>query len=243
MILLSFLGLDIGSTSTRAFLWCPKRKVKIDVPNTESKLASGGKYGNGEFSSAGYPFGPDQQVYFGEKGNKKRQEISLKYAFYVLVPEADHGEDKFFEQYALVSPLREKQHDPAFREKLRQGLVDLVSAVRAMVQEQCKSRGLRVTSIGLSVPSQWTMEFEDVYRDIVAEVFDEETSPKKQISFHTETEALAHFLLEHHLEQLLGQEMLFAIQRNRIAHKVLLFLDFGGHNMVSLILHPQCTQG
>ncbi|KAH9234502.1 hypothetical protein K456DRAFT_1696579 [Colletotrichum gloeosporioides 23] len=233
----SFLGLDLGSTSTRAFLWCPKRKVKIDVPNMKSVIRTRKKYGEGEFSSAGYPFGPDQRVYFGERGNKNRQEISLKYVFYVLVPEVDHGEDKFFEQYALVSPLRERQHNPAFRQKLRRGLVDLFSAVRIMVQEQCKARGLRVTSIGLSVPSQWTMEFEDVYRDIVAEVFNEVTSPNEQLSFHTETEALAHFLLQHHLEQLLGQEILFAIQRNKIAYKVLLFLDFGGHNMNGCIFN------
>lgn len=174
-------------------------------------------------------------MYLGENGDPDRREISLKYAFYILVDEAGHGKDRFFEQYALVNPLRKYKNDVAFRQRLRRGLVELFSAVRDMAREQCRSQGLRITSIGLSVPSQWTIEFEDVYRDIIAEVFDELTRPKEQIRFHTETEALAHYLLRNHLKQLVGEQTFREIKRNSSAHKPLLFLDLGGHNMVSAL--------
>ncbi|KAI8316435.1 hypothetical protein K4K61_007341 [Colletotrichum sp. SAR11_59] len=195
----------------------------------------------GEFSSAGYPFEPGKPVYLGEDGDPDRHEISLKYAFYILVDEADHGKDSFFEQYALVNPLRKYRNDVDFRQRLRRGLVELFSAVRDMAREQCESEGLRITSIGLSVPSQWTIEFEDVYRDIIAEVFDELTRPEEQICFHTETEALAHFLLRNHIKQLLGVHTFRELKRNSSAHKPLLFLDFGGHNMNGCMFNAVCA--
>nr|XP_036575612.1 uncharacterized protein CTRU02_14402 [Colletotrichum truncatum]KAF6782215.1 hypothetical protein CTRU02_14402 [Colletotrichum truncatum] len=60
------------------------------------------QYKEGDFSSTAYPFDTDQPVYIGELIDPKRQGISLKYAFYVLVNESDHGEDNLFKQALLL---------------------------------------------------------------------------------------------------------------------------------------------
>ncbi|KAL0941658.1 uncharacterized protein CTRU02_204421 [Colletotrichum truncatum] len=192
------------------------------------------QYKEGDFSSTAYPFDTDQPVYIGELIDPKRQGISLKYAFYVLVNESDHGEDNLFKQYSLVNPLRRHKDDPNFIFRLETGLRDLFSAVRKLATQQCKNRRLKITSIGLSIPSQWTLDFEDAYRRIIIDVFG---VPRDGIFFHTETEALAHFLLQDHRALLLesGDE---EGECDSVAdYEVLLFLDFGGHNMNGCIFN------
>ncbi|KAF6805028.1 hypothetical protein CMUS01_14714 [Colletotrichum musicola] len=72
-------------------------------------------------------------------------------------------------------------------------------------------------------------EVHAIYADIASNVF---VHPKDAVFFHTETEALAHFLLK---------ESLLTIQaRSDDPYSVFLFLDFGGHNMVSLSTLADC---
>lgn len=157
-------------------------------------------------------------MYLGEAPDHGRRAISLKYALYILTRERDRVFDG---EYSLVTPLRDHRDDPAFQSRLQEGLVDLLSAVHEAVAKKCVLYSLKIQTIALSIPTQWTLEFEDVYKQIVLEVF---PLPEDAICFYTETESLAHVLMTENLEQISSGE----------DHDVFLFLDFGGHNMVSL---------
>lgn len=194
----------------------------IENPNELTQVAH---LRPGDYPSAGYPFETHGDVYVGGNLAPDRQEVSLKYGFYPLAYAngLDDYQDDMLEQYLLVRPLMDRKNDVRFLARLRQGISELLAVLYEDVKQVCKSEGLKVTRIGLSIPSQWTMEFMEVYADIASDVF---VHPKDAIFFHTETEALAHFLLK---------ESLLTIQaRPDDAYSVFLFLDFGGHNMVSL---------
>ncbi|KZL72383.1 hypothetical protein CT0861_03491 [Colletotrichum tofieldiae] len=185
----TILGIDLGSTSTRVCLWCPKRRQEnIDIENTENT----GKVPLGDFPSVGYPFESEGPVYLGDTVDPTRRPISLKYGFYALA-EADKRDD-LLKQYVLVTPLTAQRENPAFRDRLRQGLRELFLTLQKRIDFTCDLYRLRIKTIGISVPSQWTTDFENVYRELIISVFKD----SDDISFHTETEALAHALLRNH---------------------------------------------
>ncbi|KAI0123474.1 hypothetical protein BJ170DRAFT_109899 [Xylariales sp. AK1849] len=215
------LGIDLGSTSTRAYLWCPKTKNGWCV-ESKSRARTGHRFSNGDFSSIGYPF-DGGEVYLGEGISAARESISLKYAFYALV----NTTDELFNQYRLATPLLSRRNDQEFRARLLEGIRKLFTAVYDRVVEVCQEEKLRVTTIGLSIPSQWTLDFMDLYRDLVAQVFRHDSSA---IFFVTETEALAHFLCVKKLDRLV-------VRQNTVHHDVVLMLDFGGHNMNTCTLN------
>ncbi|KAF4833813.1 hypothetical protein CGCTS75_v003829 [Colletotrichum tropicale] len=222
-------GFDIGSTSTRACVLCPSRERCIEVENKDISKASSHKHDPGDFASAGYPFDDDnEEVYLGEQTDPDRLAISLKYAFYVL---AD-ASDELVGQYALVKPLQKRMNEEGFRKKLRQGLVDLLSKVWKQIEKHCKQERLKITTISLSIPAQWTDssgKFTEVYEDIMREVVGA-GSRDMEFCFVTETEALAHYLLKDHIEELRRKG-------HRGEHSAFLFLDFGGHNMNGCIFN------
>ncbi|KAL0931828.1 uncharacterized protein CTRU02_212781 [Colletotrichum truncatum] len=188
---------------------------------------SGALFRPGDYTSAGYPFEPQGPVYLDGDSDPNRRETSLKFGFYPL---ANVKDKDLLEQYHLVQPLMEKKDDPRFRARLRQGLVELLTAVDRDVQSNCRIKGLKITRIGLSIPAQWTLEFEDVYREIAMQVFGYiGGNIEANIFFHTETEALAHFLLHETPEH-------FQVRESE-DYRVFLFLDFGGHNMNGCIFN------
>ena len=207
------LGIDLGSTSTRAFVFCPSADYEIYVEN-KGRNNLNTRYENGDFSSNGYPF-DDGEVYLGDNPDPERRLISLKYGFYLLA----NAKDELLEQYPLVNPLMERQNDPNFRARLVEGLKQLFTKIRPHVLRICEKKRFTIDKIALSIPAQWTLEFEDVYTDIIVEVF---SQPRSKLWFYTETEALAHFLFRNHMDGLEFEG----------DHEVMLFLDFGGHNMV-----------
>lgn len=115
------------------------------------------------------------------------------------------------------------KHDLGFRGRLLQGLHELFSHIKQRIDSVCDQQGLVVEKIGLSIPAQWTLDFEETYRNIVSDVFHH---PPGRIFFHTETVALAHYLIKD-FSRVLG----FSHQED-----VVLFLDFGGHSMVCQFL-------
>ncbi|KAK2021278.1 hypothetical protein LX32DRAFT_687862 [Colletotrichum zoysiae] len=217
----AILGIDLGSTSTRVCLWCPKRKQEdIDVQNSETP----GNVSKGDFPSVGYPFEPEGPVYLGSDFDPNRRPISLKYAFYALA-EPDKKDD-MLKQYVMATPLTSRRGDQDFRDRLMRGLRELFLVLRKEVDTTCRVQKLKISTVGISIPSQWTTDFEDVYRRIIVDVFEQS---RDNIRFHTETEALAHVLLRNHRITLpeCGDNM----------YEVYLFLDFGGHNMNGCIFN------
>ncbi|KAF7534339.1 hypothetical protein G7054_g6325 [Neopestalotiopsis clavispora] len=209
------LGIDFGSTSTRAFLWCPETNEGYHVEST-SRARKNQRFDRGDFSSVGYPF-DDGEIYLGEKCDASRESISLKYAFYVLA----NAPAELASQYRLSRPLHLRQNEETFRGRLYEGIRKLFTAVQCRVAEVCQEEELRVTSIGLSIPSQWTLDFMDVYRGIIKDVF--KHNPET-IFFVTEVEALAHFLCIKKMNRLIPLH-------GPVHDAVVVMLDFGGHTM------------
>jgi hypothetical protein len=191
------------------------------VENRALNLNPTTRFEKGDFSSYGYPFEDNEErVYLGDKPNPHRLAISLKYAFYYLA----NAPPELLREYSLVHPLVKRKGDPVFRRRLEQGLLELFSTIKRRVLEVCNVENLRVETIALSIPSQWTLDFEDTYRRLIAKSFD---FTPENIYFHTETEALAHFLFKKHFHQLGCSGK----------HDMILFLDFGGHNMNGCIFN------
>ncbi|KAF9871149.1 hypothetical protein CkaCkLH20_11318 [Colletotrichum karsti] len=216
-----YLGIDFGSTSTRAFLYSPTQspeKQRNVVENYDGRsLRTAHRFERGDFSSMGYPFEPGLPVYQGESLDLHRQAVSLKYAIYALTR---HNDD-LYSQYSLVQPIWNASGDEEFKERLREGLTDLFIAVKEKVDKLCKSKDLNIKRIAITVPAQWTGTGQclaEEYESIVSRVFD---APGREIVFVTETEALAHYLLR-------DEKNLVSTGEPRFT---LLFMDFGGHNM------------
>lgn len=212
----STLGIDIGSHRSRACLWTSSG-AKV-VQNEHSYGILGTSF-PGEFPSEVYVFDPPPApLYLVDREDPSRQSVSAKYVFYVLA----NAEDKILEQYPPVHSLTTKKDDVEFRARLRQAVIELLCVLRDRTMEMCSDEGLRITKVGLTIPVQWTLDFEYVYRGLVAEVFsiDPET-----IFFFTETEALARYLYKFHGPKLDPKD----------EYSTLMFVDYGGHNMVCLV--------
>ncbi|RYP18208.1 hypothetical protein DL765_004065 [Monosporascus sp. GIB2] len=218
------LGIDLGSTSLRGRIVCPRTRKVIPIQNSQTGARSN-RLTVGDFSVAAYPFGRTGKVYLGDDPDPERESVSLKYAFYVLA----NGSDELLEEYRLLDKFRSRKHDPVLRERLQEGLDQLFSRFFGRVKAVCKTRRVLITKIALSIPSQWTLEFEDVYRDVIARAARVVNTSEIEIFFVTETQALAHFICSKYLEIL--------IHPNGVGSEVFLFLDFGGHNMNSCIYH------
>ncbi|KAK8074010.1 hypothetical protein PG994_004909 [Apiospora phragmitis] len=202
------LGIDLGSTSTRAVLG--PQHVEETNRNFQSQ-----RFSPGDFSSSIYPFENEGLVYLSEQPDPTRKPVSAKYAFYTLV----NAKDELLEQYPLAEELTWRKDDEPFRQRLRTGLEQLFAE------------------------TEWNLDFEELYRSIIVDVFGSQY--KNDIIFVYETEALGQFLCRDYSGYLLhpedttqdevsedenseGEE---APPKAYVRHDALLFLDFGGHSM------------
>lgn len=207
----------MGSTSIRAFILSLMPSVEsIEVEN-KARKHFGSKIELGDFTCEGYPFGTGP-VYLRDAPDPTRQAIKLKYGTYLLAG----ANDKLLTEYPLFQTLLRHKHNSWFLERLRQGLREAFETIYERVRDICRARKMKIVEIGLTVPAQWTLDFEDVYKKLVTEVFCIEPS---KVKFHFETQALAHYILRHHIHD---------IRQGDEFANVVLFLDFGGHSLVCL---------
>lgn len=206
------MGIDVGSHRSRICIWADSAETIVENPHSFSLDAV---CYPGEFPSALYVFDPPPaEVYLVDREDPNRLSVSAKYVFYALA----NASDILMEQYPPVHHLMERKHDAGFRAHLRRAMVTLLSVLRDRALAVCRSKELRIARVGLTIPVQWTLEFEEVYRDLVSEVFDVDPAV---VHFYTETEALARYLYKHHTSQMDPDDQYSSI----------LFFDFGGHNM------------
>lgn len=190
------------------------------VVNSRASFTFSGTCYPGDFSSYLYVFGgPDDTLYLPNEEDPDRESMSAKYAPYILA----NASDNVLAEYSLVNSIMERKNDEAFRELLKRGLGDLIRAIRQEVLCACKTENLRIARIGVTIPVQWGLEFETVYRSAISSAFPD---LEAEVYFYTEIEALARYLFKHY-------------QRNldpRHEYTTMMFLDFGGHCMVRLSL-------
>ncbi|KAK3899622.1 hypothetical protein C8A05DRAFT_17963 [Staphylotrichum tortipilum] len=196
------LGIDIGSHRTRVCIRVMSTETELVVENPQY-LGLSNAYTPCDFPSALYLFDDiGEDVYLLDDDDTGRRWVSAKYVFYALA----NASDALLEQYPSVHHLMERKDEPEF------ALQDAAAAV-------CRDHGLRIVKIGLTIPVQWGLEFEDVYRALVLEVL--EMVDTSRVYFFTEAEALARYLYKYQAHKLDPSDQ----------HNAILFFDFGGHNM------------
>lgn len=154
-----------------------------------------------------------------------REQESLKYGFYLFSGDPNN----LFPQYPLMKRLRDAD-SPELRARLREGMIQMFRHLRNKIEENpvVRRRGWVVGKLSITIPNQWTLEFEEVYTQLLAEAFEWEIEvARRKIFFYTETEALGQLLLQS--EDFEEASVALASQNK---HKVCLVLDFGGHNLV-----------
>jgi hypothetical protein len=244
----SRLDIDCGSTTTRAVLsWLDEDgKLKWLVVQNKDKVALLWLE-DGQFPTLVYPFDTvdsnDTPLYDCTRIHHNRDAASGKYWFYYM---AGFPQDKLLAEYTHVHALRRHAGSPEFGRRFRRGLVELFVSVLNAAKALCDRKLLRITELGLSIPAQWTLEFQDVYTDIITEAYKEAHSgasiQAEDIHYIYETEAIAHYLLSKHLEELrmptVRANARRAVKKDaRLLYEKILFLDFGGHSMVRLPFH------
>lgn len=178
---LSTLGIDLGSTSTRAVLG------PHYVEETNRAVQSL-RFAPGDFCSAIYPFEANGPTYLYEESDPMRRPVSAKYAFYALVV----ASDELLEQYPLADELVAGRDNQAFQQRLKRGLEELFIRIGRLTHAICDENDYEIDVIGLSIPSQWTLDFEDLYRSVIVKAFG--ARYRDRIVFVYETEALGHYL-------------------------------------------------
>ncbi|KAI1360818.1 hypothetical protein F5Y08DRAFT_316577 [Xylaria arbuscula] len=243
----AFLGIDLGTTSSRARLVVPETQQTYDIVHYPSSTRNG-RFTEGEFSSTIYPIDGNGPLYNGNVTAPGRVALSAKISFPSLVGE-EFGMELHQEGYALVLGHLELLKDDRARQRAEQGIKELFKTISKRLEKQFSGKNLRVAikAIGLSIPAHWTLEYEDLYRSIVIETFD---SFQGEILFLTEAEALAHYLFRDHHELLIsakgdqdqdiedgeGSEEDEYEDRGQ-GREVVLIMDFGGHNMNGCIIN------
>lgn len=181
------------------------------------------------FSAQGCVFGTvnDEVIYDGYELQTGREEVALKYGFYIL---AD-APAELTEEYPLIHDLlaEDARDSQNFRRRLRIGIISMLRFMRERAEETMNGMGDTedwvINKLTVSIPSQWNLDFEAVYRELLRQAFDWSLAlAKDQIKFYFETEGLAGSLLL----DLQGQ----LVKNGRHGHQLCLMLDFGGHSMV-----------
>ncbi|KAI1734096.1 hypothetical protein F4680DRAFT_471408 [Xylaria scruposa] len=214
------LGIDLGSTSTRAAIYVG---APVESLFFVQNVRHHPRVPFGDFPSTCYPF-DDGPAYVGVKPDLKRESISMKYGFYLLAG----ASDDLLSQYDLLNPLLRFRDDAKFRNQIKSAIDSLLTDIWSQVQIMCRPKNWEVNAISLAIPSQWTLEFEEVYRDLASKAFG--ISPEK-IIFVTEAGALAQFIIHNHTLILQPE-----LKDSNSDSRYMLLLDFGGHNMNSCIL-------
>ena len=243
----SKLGIDLGSTYTRLAIYCRELRQLFPIQNPNSLDEGVLRNGYEDFPSDIYVFDEDGDYYDFVSASADRQSTSAKFLFYLLARKRkiELGDtkdmtieemDALLSQYPLVNPILQLENDELFVDRVRRALHMMFLALAKRVKVICDGQNIEIEEIGLTIPSQWDLNFEDVYRDIVAGAFGEVFPhlDASHIDFLFETEALAHLLFRQHVELIVSADN---------ASQVVLFLDFGGHNMVRCCLLAYVCRG
>lgn len=186
-----------------------------------------------------YPFDdaePGQEIYPGNITYHNRRAISAKYAFYPIVGMTD----EMFQQYHLAKEIHQyATRDPAFKERLEQGIDALLFAVftqaKVLVDHSGDRSSKGIDTLTATIPAQWTIEFEKYYGDRLYQAFLKVFNyPVDNILFHTEAQAGLQYMLYQGDRQAecnrvgMGDVINIGDEPN-----VVLLFDVGGHATVS----------
>lgn len=198
-----------------------------------------------QFTSHIYPFDntspnpPGEVVYPGNNRLLGRRSISSKLAMYAVVGISDEVAIQSPELQKLRVQVRQK---PELKRIIRIGIEQIMYRVLRKVYESITLNPAPmprvIDAIALTVPAQWTIEFEEEYGELLLSawyrVFD---SRAPQLIFLSEGQTNAHYAFYRdtvtaaHDRQHLSHREFFDIGQSKNA---VLLIDAGGHSTVSL---------
>ena len=153
-------------------------------------------------------------------------------------------------QYPILQRLLAEKAsvgDAAFRARLEEAFDQFLSFILTAMKKALglwrPERGeeqMRIKTVVLTIPSQWSLNFEDLLRRLFLRSFRKVFADKPELAarglvveFHTEADALAHYIFhESHGNFRLGAGMP-DIQEILSKTNAQCFIDCGGHNSVS----------
>ncbi|KAK3948619.1 hypothetical protein QBC32DRAFT_317628 [Pseudoneurospora amorphoporcata] len=225
------MSIDLGSSGVRTCIWNPdvaEGRVGRDPVIMILNIEDGGD--GYTFSASGAVMDddtPDEDIYIENLGPDARLGGPLKYGLYIL----SDAKEELTKDYHLMKDLlqEDRRNKDEFRRKLRLGLVQMFTKLKGRVDKviEAREKNWKVGKLGITIPSQWTLDFEDQYREVLAEVFDWNVAQaRRRIAFIFEPEGLAAYLL--HRREYEDDDI---AQSSPNEHRMVLCLDFGGHSM------------
>lgn len=197
-----------------------------------------------QFTSHIYPFDnpipipPAEMVYPGNNRVPDRRSISSKLAMYAVVGITD--------EVARQSPeLRELrgrvQQNQTLKQIIRLGIQQMMRCVLKKVSDivngNTEPRSRNIDAIALTIPAQWTIEFEEEYGELLTTAWEQIfRCEAPQLIFLSEGQTNVHYAFYRDTfpassdRQHLSEEDFFHIGRTKNG---VLLIDAGGHSTVS----------
>ncbi|KAK0636574.1 hypothetical protein B0T17DRAFT_596038 [Bombardia bombarda] len=180
------------------------------------------RYWPGDFSSLVYPFdsGNDLPRYLKSTIDPTRENISVKYLVYPLAKNGNE-QDPIFTGYPQVQAILERTQNAAEMDRFGTTLTLFYNALFDIINGHCTPRGWTLDRLILTGPVQFDLDCQRICDQHASQGFNLHSS---NIHFITEAEALAHSIL--------GQWDTTLATAGYSTSNSVLFLDFGGHNML-----------
>lgn len=197
-----------------------------------------------QFSSRVLVYDDGCVKYIGNRSQNKREESSVKFLPYIFVGKIE----RLREQYPILQRLweeRRKVGQEDFEDLLDDAFDQFMGTVLTRIKGalQTYSSGgkqIRIKTVAMTIPSQWDLNFEELYRRLFMrnfqKVFDDmpqAASDDMSIIFHTEATALAQYIFHeasHTISLGGGMPRIDEILSKPNAQCL---IDCGGHNAVS----------
>ncbi|KAG6357646.1 hypothetical protein INS49_013523 [Diaporthe citri] len=245
------LGFDMGSTETRVVLaWDDGANVQKRVienrDDTHTLLNA-----TAQFSTRVLVHDDEPVKYLGNANQVNREESSAKFIPYILVGK----NEKLREQYLILERLwdeRKKVRKSDFHTRLEEAFNQFLCFVlkrtkSALQTYSSDGKQIQIKTVALTIPSQWDINFEELYRRLFTraflQIFDDTPQAAARdmsVVFHTEATALAQYIFHEasHTGALGGGMPRIGTILGRPNAQCL--IDCGGHNANSTLtqFHP-----
>lgn len=218
-----------------------RRRILLNLFDAQSSLNA-----YNAFSSRLLVHDEEDIRYIGNAVQGRRQESSAKFAPYVLV-----GKKKIshlMKQYKLLGRLWDESYkvgtdyfNARLYEAFNQFLRFVLQALKnAMELWRAKEKRMQIKTVALTIPSQWNLDFEDLYKRLFLKAFQQVFADKPELAardivveFYTEADALAHYIFHESLQSIRFCDHMPDIQQILSKTNAQCLIDCGGHNAVS----------
>lgn len=197
-----------------------------------------------QFSSRVLVYDDGAVKYIGNVSQAQREESSAKFIPYILLGKMERLRD----QYPILQRLWNERRvvgqllfDARLEEAFDQFMCTVLSRLKGALQTYSSGgKQIRIKTVAMTIPSQWDLNFEELYRRLFMrnfqKVFDDmpqAASDDMSVVFHTEATALAQYIFHeasHTISLGGGMPRIGEILSKPNAQCL---IDCGGHNAVS----------